>query len=115
MHYLRSYRALALAMLGRFDEARAMLVEERAELADRGGGLTLATVIGQDQVLVELLAGDHAAAAELGEEACSLLDELGERSLRSTAAGRLGQALYALDRLDEADAWAGLAAELGAE
>ena len=30
------------------------------------------------------------------------------------AAGNLAQALYALDRLDEADAWAGRAAELGA-
>ena len=32
----------------------------------------------------------------------------------SAAAGSLAQALYALDRLDEADAWAGRAAELGA-
>jgi class 3 adenylate cyclase/tetratricopeptide (TPR) repeat protein len=111
---LRTYRALALAMLGRFDQARALLVDVRAERTDRGGGITLAAVIGQEQVLVELLAGDHVAAAEFGEEACRLLDELGEKSLLSTAAGRLGQALYALDRLDEADAWAGRAAEVGA-
>ena len=32
----------------------------------------------------------------------------------STAAGWPAQALYALDRLDEADTWAGRAAELGA-
>lgn len=32
----------------------------------------------------------------------------------STAAGKLSQALYALDSLEEADAWAGRAAELGA-
>jgi class 3 adenylate cyclase len=112
--YLHSYRALALAMLGRFDQARVILVDECAELTDRGGGLALATVIGQDQVLVELLAGDFAAAAVLGEEACRLLDELGEKSILSTAAGRLGQALYALDRLDEADTWAARAAEVGA-
>jgi class 3 adenylate cyclase/tetratricopeptide (TPR) repeat protein len=111
---LRTYRALALAMLGRFDQARALLVDVRAERTDRGGGITLAAVIGQEQVLVELLAGDYAAAAELGAEACRLFDEKGEKSLLSTAAGRLGQALYALDRLDEADAWAGRAAEVGA-
>jgi class 3 adenylate cyclase len=113
-NYLREYRALALAMLGRFDDARALLADVRAEAADRGGGIRLATLMGQDQVLVELLAGDHAAAAELGEEACRLFEERGEKSLLSTAAGRLGQALYALDRLEEADAWARRAAELGA-
>jgi len=60
------------------------------------------------------LAGDHAVAVELGEEGCRLFDELGEQSFLSTAAGKLGQALYALDRLEEADAWAGRAAKLGA-
>ena len=38
-HWLRMYRALALAMLGRFDEARAILAGTRAELAERGGGM----------------------------------------------------------------------------
>src|SRR5207249_2524993 len=104
----------ALAMLGRFDEARAILAEARAELADRGGGIALAAVTSHSSVDVELLAGDPAAAAELGDEGCRLFDELGEQSLLSTAAGKLAQALYALDRLDEADAWAGRAAELGA-
>jgi class 3 adenylate cyclase len=112
--YLRQYRAVPLAMLGRFDEARALLADVRGELADRGGGLALGTAIGQDQILVELLAGDFGTAAELGKEGCKLLDELGEKSLLSTAAGRLAQALYALDRLDEADDWAYRASELGA-
>jgi tetratricopeptide (TPR) repeat protein len=63
---------------------------------------------------VELLAGDPAAAAEFGAEGCRLLDELGDKTFQSTAAGWLAQALYALDRLEEADASAGRAAELGA-
>jgi tetratricopeptide (TPR) repeat protein len=113
-HYLRRHRALALAMLGRFDESRALLAELHAELADRGGGISLGTAMGQDGILVELLAGDYATAAELGEEACKLLDEVGEKAILSTVAGRLAQALYALDRLDEAESWAGRAAELGA-
>jgi tetratricopeptide (TPR) repeat protein len=70
--------------------------------------------MGQDQVVVELLAADFAAAAEHGEESCRLLDELGEKAILSTAAGRLAQALYVLDRLDEAADWAARASELGA-
>jgi tetratricopeptide (TPR) repeat protein len=101
-------------MLGRFDEARAILAEARAELAERGGGIWLATLMSQSSVVFELLAGDPAAAAELGQEGCRLLDELGERGYLSTSAGNLAQALYALDRLEEADTWTGRAAELGA-
>jgi class 3 adenylate cyclase/tetratricopeptide (TPR) repeat protein len=112
--FLRRYRGTALAMLGRFDEARVSLAELRAELADRGGGTALASTTGHSAVDVELLAGDPAAAAELGERGCRLFEELGEQSYLSTAAGKLAQALYALDRLEEADAWAGRAAELGA-
>ena len=60
------------------------------------------------------MAGDPAAAAELGAEGCRLLEALGERAFLSTAAGTLAQALYALDRLGEAETWATRAAELGA-
>jgi class 3 adenylate cyclase/tetratricopeptide (TPR) repeat protein len=111
---LRGSRATALAMLGRFDEARAILAEVRADLADRGGGIWLAALTGQTSVEVELLAGDPDAAVEFGEEGSTLLDGLGERSMLSTAAGKLAQALYALDRLEEAESWAGRAEELGA-
>ena len=107
-------RAHALAMLGRFEEARAILAEVRAELADRGGGVPLGLRLGQGSIDVELLAGDPAAAVEFGEEGCRLLDELGAQSFLSTAAAKLAQALYALDRLEEAETWAGRAAELGA-
>jgi class 3 adenylate cyclase/tetratricopeptide (TPR) repeat protein len=113
-HWLRMYRALALAMLGRFGEARPMLAETRAELAERGGGIRLAVTTGIESVDFELLAGDPAAAAELGAEGVRLFEDLEDESFLSTAAGSLARALYALDRLDEADAWAGRAAELGA-
>jgi tetratricopeptide (TPR) repeat protein len=113
-HWLRVSRALLLAMLGRFDEARVILDETRAELTERGGGIRLAVTTAIESVHFELLAGDPAAAAELGAAGCSLLEQLGDKGFLSTAAGCLGQALYALDRLEEADAWAGRAAELGA-
>jgi tetratricopeptide (TPR) repeat protein len=112
--YIRGFRGRALARLGRFDEARAILADARAEQADRGAGIGLTAVTGLASVDVELLAGDPTTAAELGAEGWGALDELGEKGLRSTAAGKLAQALYALDRLDEAEVWAGRAAELGA-
>ena len=113
-YYLRTCRSGALAMQGRFDEARAILAEVRAELADRAAGIGLATVMSHDSVGLELLAGDPAAAIELGEEGCRLLDELGEKAFLSTGAGNLAHALYDLGRLEEADTWAIRAAELGA-
>jgi tetratricopeptide (TPR) repeat protein len=54
-----------------------------------------------------------AAAAEFGAAGFRLHEELGEQGFLSTAAGYLAQALYALDRLDEADAWAARAIQLG--
>ena len=100
-HHFRRHRALALAMLGRFDEARAILADVHADLADRGGGIALGTTMGQEEVLVAPLAGDP-RAAELGTEACRLLDEQERRhccqprrggsrrrSMRSTGSTRL--------------------------
>ena len=80
-HFLRAYRAGALAMLGRFDEARAILAEARAELAERGGGVLLANITAFESVWVELWAGDPAAAAEFGAAGLRLFEELGELEL----------------------------------
>jgi class 3 adenylate cyclase/tetratricopeptide (TPR) repeat protein len=110
---LRRPHAHALAMLGRFEEARAILAEAGAEFADRGRGVALAaTTLSSAQV--ELLAGDPASAIEFAKEALRLFEELGETSAQSAAAADLARALYALDRLEEADAWTGRAADLGA-
>ena len=78
------------------------------------GGSCSRTSLAFESVWIELWAGDPAAAAEFGAEGFRLHEELGEQSFLSAAAANLAQALYALDRLDEADAWAGRAAELGA-
>ena len=80
-HFLRAYRAGSLAMLGRFDEARAILAEEHAELAERGGGVLLANITAFESVWIELWAGDPAAAAEFGAEGCRLHEELWGREL----------------------------------
>ena len=112
-HRLGASRAWALAMVGRVEEARAILAESRAQLAERGGTWELGVLNGLESVSVELLAGDPRAAATYGAEGCSLLERQGERGVLSSAAGLLGQALYELDRLDAADEWAGRAAEIG--
>ena len=113
-YWLRAARALALAMIGRFDEARAILAETRGELRERGGRLQLAVITANESAITELLAGDPAAAAELGVQGCRQLEELDETAFLSTAAAFLAEALCALDRLDEAEAWAVRASELGA-
>jgi tetratricopeptide (TPR) repeat protein len=101
-------------MLGRFDEGRSLMTRVRTKAAERGGALELANTLGQDSMDLELLTGDPAAAAAFGREAMSIYDEIGERSFASTAAGILAQALYELDRLDEAEEWASRADKLGA-
>jgi class 3 adenylate cyclase/tetratricopeptide (TPR) repeat protein len=112
--YLPAFRAIAFAMLGRFEEARALLTSVRADLADRGAKLQLAVATAQVGVELELLAGHPAAAATLGEEGCRLLEQAGERSFLSTALGYLAQALYALGDLEAAENCASSAAVLGA-
>ena len=102
------------AMLGRFDEARTILAENTC---GAGGARRRSPAREHHRLRVRLgrlWAGDPAAAAEFGAEGCRLHEELGEQGFLPTAAGNLARALYALDRLDEADAWAGRAAELGA-
>ena len=113
-HFLRAYRAGRWRCSVASTRRARSSPKQRAELAERGGGVLLANITAFESVWVELWAGDPAAAAEFGAEGCRLHEELGEQSFLSSAAGNLAQALYALDRLDEADAWAGRAAELGA-
>jgi tetratricopeptide (TPR) repeat protein len=111
--WFRAHRAEALAMLGRFAEARTLVDELQADLAERGAGLTLALTSVEDVLEVELLAGDPAAAVTAGEDGCRGLEDLGMLGLLSNGAGLLARAYYALDRIEEAEAWAGRAAELG--
>ena len=113
-HFLRAYRAGALAMLGRFDEARTILAEARAELAERGGGVLLANITAFESVWVELWPAIPPPRPSSEQKGAGCTRSWATRASCRTRPGRSAQALYALDRLDEADAWAGRAAELGA-
>jgi class 3 adenylate cyclase len=103
-------RAIVVAMLGRLDEARALAREANQRLREyRGFG-------GEHWVAeVDILAGDHEAAAANLRLFCNLLEEKGRRSNLSTYAPRLARELHALGRLDEAEALAQQGRELAAE
>jgi class 3 adenylate cyclase/tetratricopeptide (TPR) repeat protein len=111
-YWLRTFRMTALAMLGRFDEARELLEELRAEVVERGARAVLPAVEGY-AIEIEFLAGDRAAAVEAGETGCRLHEELGHYSELSTIAASLARTYCDVGRLDEAERWARRAAELG--
>jgi class 3 adenylate cyclase/tetratricopeptide (TPR) repeat protein len=111
-YWLRTFRAAALAMLGRLDEALALLDELRAELIERDARNVLASVEGY-AIDIELLADDPAAAVAAGEASCRIHEELGHSSEFSTVAAGLARAYCEVGRLDEAERWAARSAELG--
>ena len=107
-------RTLGLAMLGRFDEARSRSRELQAELEERGASVSLALMLSMLAPETERLAGDPAAAVELGKRGCEMLEQAGERSWLSSALGFQGQAYYELGDLDAAFEAAARGLELGA-
>jgi class 3 adenylate cyclase len=113
-YWMRTHRAAALAMLGRLEQARAVLAELEAELVERGATNVLAGVKGGYRLDVELLAGDAAAAVAAGEESCRMDEELGHQAELSTVAGRLALAYCELGKFKEAERWAARSEELGA-
>jgi tetratricopeptide (TPR) repeat protein len=112
--WLRAARGMCLAMLGRFDEARAILDETRTALAERGATQRLGVITGIESAAAEITAGNLDRAAELGAEGCRILEELGDEAFLSYATARLANTLVGLGRIDEADVLARRAAELGA-
>jgi class 3 adenylate cyclase/tetratricopeptide (TPR) repeat protein len=108
-----NHRASALGLLGRFVEARRYQAEYGQALEERGDILSYGGNLSQNVTVVELLAGDPAAAAAAAERGCRILEEAGERAWLSTGACWYAEALYALGRLDEAEEWARKGAELG--
>jgi len=103
-HELRGCRATALAMLGRFDEARTLIADVRAELRERGSLMDLAMTMRWPSY-VELLAGNPSAAERYLAEAFDFLGQHGERGIRATVAAYRAVAFYELGQLEEADEW----------
>jgi predicted ATPase/class 3 adenylate cyclase len=95
-------RAVLEAMRGDFGLARELLADGRHALEELGLPVWVA-VTGQEVFFVEMLAGDAATAAAVLGRSYETLAEMGERSFRSTIAGLLAHALYALGEHDEAE------------
>jgi class 3 adenylate cyclase/tetratricopeptide (TPR) repeat protein len=110
---LTHWRAVTLGMLGHFDEARPILSEFFRVLEERGDVVNLGPVSGNLSEPPRATRGDPATAARYAAEGCRLLEELGERSFLSTSYCELAEALYELDRLDDAGAYARKGRELG--
>jgi class 3 adenylate cyclase/tetratricopeptide (TPR) repeat protein len=111
---MSGWRGASLALLGRFDEARALMAEFHRAHEERGDLLNFGSHLSQIAVQLELWAGDPAAAVALGERGCRILEDAGERAWLSTSSCYLADALYALGRLDEAEEWAQKGSDLGA-
>jgi len=105
------YMAQLCAMAGDFDRARDLYVRARRSLEELGTGVLSAST-SLNSWKVEFLAGDpRRAATELARD-FDALDAMGERYLRSTIAGALGQVHYALGDPAEADRYSALAEQL---
>jgi len=101
------------AMEGRFDEARALLETSDATFDELG--LSLNSAVSHHAAVVEMLAGDPAAAERCLRKGFDALEEMGDRAVLSTTAAFLGETLIAQERDDEAERFAGLSAELAVE
>ena len=103
--------AQLLAMDGEIDRAREAYRSAETMLVDLGQGV-LAASTSTDSAPVEVLAGNHALAAEQLRRDDAALERLGETYLRATVAGLLAQVLVATGELEEAEQAARRADEL---
>ena len=108
---LRSIAGLH-AMEGRFDLARSLLANSDHILEELGQ--TLNSAISHAVAIVELLAGDPAAAERSLRAGYEALEEMGERAYLSTTAAYLAQAIFAQGRHEEAEQLTELSEQLSA-
>jgi tetratricopeptide (TPR) repeat protein len=111
---LSALLASLLAMSGSSERARELAGHGRAMLEELDVGVEVASAR-LEAWRVEMFAGDPEAAERELRPGYDYLVEVGEKFFLSTVAGLLGQTLYALDRLEEADSVATLAEELATE
>ena len=93
------------AMVGEFDEARALTREGSRILSDVG---RMQSAVDHHEALVHTLAGEPAVAADLLRTGYERLEHMGEKSLLSTTAAMLAQAVYAQGLYGEADLYCGV-------
>lgn len=102
-----------LAYEGDLETGRELVEEGREMFRQLGNQINWAG-LGQSAAEVEILAGDLPKACAVLEEACEVLDDIGERSFFSTCAGELAGHLCSLGRFEEAETWATKSRDVGA-
>jgi class 3 adenylate cyclase/tetratricopeptide (TPR) repeat protein len=90
------------ALVGEFDQARALTAEGRATTRELGQQVQFAS-LAQVEAVVELLAHDFQRAEWLLREARDILSDAGERGYLSTVCAMLAQILVHQNELDEAE------------
>jgi class 3 adenylate cyclase/tetratricopeptide (TPR) repeat protein len=103
-------RAYLLAMLGRFEETRKIVVEQTERLRELRG-------TGHDAwaAWIARLEGDEERAASHLRMFCDALEKQGQTASLSTFAPDLGRSLCALGRHEEAERWVQVGRDLGNE
>ena len=99
------------AMRGDFDQARLLYRRSRASLEELGC-LHLAALTSLASSVIEVLAGDLAAAESELRTDYRRLEEMGERNYISTTTGLLAEVLYGQGRYDESAEFAGVCKQL---
>ena len=95
-------RAVLTANVGRFDEARGLIAQARSLCREVGLTLWEAGPLTQMAGVVELLAGDPAAAETVLQGGAQKLREMGETAWLATVLAWLAEAIYLQGRADQA-------------
>jgi class 3 adenylate cyclase/tetratricopeptide (TPR) repeat protein len=93
------FRATALAMLGRFEEAGQIAAEASGQAREFGSS----SIVDSTFASIYRLAGDHESAAQHLRRCCDEDEEHGERSYLSSYTPALGRELCVLGAYDEAE------------
>jgi class 3 adenylate cyclase/tetratricopeptide (TPR) repeat protein len=107
-------RGFYQSMVGNFDDARR-LIGLSNEIAEALGQPHAIAANLERLGIVEMRAGDPAAAERAYRRNYEILDEAGDEGHKSTAAGNLSLALCRLGRFDEAEQYAAIARSVAAE
>jgi tetratricopeptide (TPR) repeat protein len=102
--HLGPVRGFAASSQGRYDDARQIYEENVRELREQGQVLVAALQALWYGYQCELFAGELGRAEAVLREGWDALGEMGERGVRSTLGGCLGEVLARRGKLDEAEA-----------
>ena len=101
---LTVWSAGLVALEGRFDAARAAIRGARATFEELGHAISL-EIAGRMEAVIEMLAGDYAAAESMFRASAELAASARQWAVLSNRAAELADALWARGRYDEALEW----------